>query len=109
TVTANQYGYARIKFTPNAPNQLFNGELTINNSDSTFRVALIGVSGEVNGITNISSEIPNAFGLSQNYPNPFNPVTKIRFAISGTSVAQTFLTVYDMLGREAAVLVNQNL
>lgn len=109
SVTANQYGYVKIKFTPNAPNQLFNGELTINNSDSTFRVALIGVSGIVNGITNISGEIPNSFSLSQNYPNPFNPVTKIRFAISGTSVAQTLLSVYDILGREVETLVNEQL
>ncbi len=117
TVTANQFGYARVKFTPNAPNQLFNGELTINNSDSTFRLALIGVSGIVNGITNISGEIPNAFSLSQNYPNPFNPVTKIHFQIPllrGVSVENgrgvfTQLNVYDILGRQVETLVNEQL
>lgn len=57
----------------------------------------------------ISSEIPKGFSLSQNYPNPFNPSTIIKFAISGVSVAQTFLSVYDILGNEVAVLVNQNL
>ncbi len=61
------------------------------------------------GITNIGSEIPKEFSLSQNYPNPFNPSTKIRFAISGTLVAQTFLSVYDILGREVATLVNEQL
>lgn len=61
------------------------------------------------GVNQISTEIPENFSLSQNYPNPFNPVTKIKFAISGSSVAQTFLSVYDILGREITVLVNQKL
>ncbi len=61
------------------------------------------------GIQQISVETPRSFGLSQNYPNPFNPVTKIKFSISGKSVAQTFLSVFDVLGNEVAVIVNQNL
>ncbi len=61
------------------------------------------------GIQPISTEIPNKFSLEQNYPNPFNPSTKIRFDISGTSVTQTFLSVYDILGREVAILVNEQL
>ncbi len=62
------------------------------------------------GIQNIGSEIPKYFYLSQNYPNPFNPTTKIKFAIPpGTSVAETFLSVYDVLGKEIAVLVNERL
>jgi len=61
------------------------------------------------GIEPVSAEIPQQFSLSQNYPNPFNPSTKIRFAISGSSAAQTFLSVYDMLGREISTLVNQEL
>ncbi len=65
--------------------------------------------GELVGIQPISTEIPNQYSLSQNYPNPFNPVTKIRFDISGASVAQTFLSVYDLLGREIATLVNEQL
>ena len=66
--------------------------------------------GGITGITPISSQIPNQFSLSQNYPNPFNPSTKIKFQIpSSGSVAQTFLSVYDVLGREVATLVNQQL
>ena len=56
-----------------------------------------------------NSEITGEFSLSQNYPNPFNPTTKIKFAVSGSSAAQTFLSVYDVLGKEVAVLVNQQL
>ncbi len=61
------------------------------------------------GIEPISSEIPSEFSLSQNYPNPFNPATKIKFAIPPGYASQTSLSVYDILGRQVAVLVNQQL
>ncbi|NOS85077.1 MAG: T9SS type A sorting domain-containing protein [Ignavibacteria bacterium] len=71
---------------------------------------LYGDTNTVIGIQTISNEIPNSFSLSQNYPNPFNPSTKIRFAIPyASSVAQTFLSVHDILGREVTTLVNQQL
>lgn len=47
---------------------------------------------------------PETFALFQNYPNPFNPGTKIRFDLTETRFVT--LTVFDMLGREVAVLVN---
>ena len=50
-------------------------------------------------------EIPNTFRLYQNYPNPFNPVTKIKFGLPKNDNIK--LTVYDALGREVAVLVNE--
>ena len=62
-------------------------------------------------IKNISSSIPNEFILSQNYPNPFNPTTKIKFDIPPSRGARgvTKLTIYDILGREVEVLLNQEL
>lgn len=51
--------------------------------------------------------IPLAFNLEQNYPNPFNPSTTIRFSIVKSGF--TTLKVYDVLGREVKVLVNDNL
>jgi len=51
--------------------------------------------------------LPHRFLLQQNYPNPFNPVTTIRFELPGTS--QVILGVYDILGREIAVLVNERM
>ncbi|MCI0449726.1 MAG: T9SS type A sorting domain-containing protein [Chlorobi bacterium] len=56
------------------------------------------------GITN-TLEIPNSYRLYQNYPNPFNPSTKIKFGLPEN--ANVKLVVYDVLGREAAVLVNE--
>jgi hypothetical protein len=49
----------------------------------------------------------DGFALEQNYPNPFNPSTQIRFTLQSSHV--TRLTVYDILGREVAVLVNETL
>lgn len=45
-----------------------------------------------------------SFELLQNYPNPFNPATVIRYTVPADGHAT--LTVYDVMGREAAVLVN---
>ncbi len=52
-----------------------------------------------------SQKIPRHFALYQNFPNPFNPSTDIKFDVPKESFVN--LSVYDLLGREAAVLVNQ--
>jgi hypothetical protein len=82
-------------------------------------------------------DYPGLFSLEQNYPNPFNPSTTIGYTVSGTGSgkagsgvsglgsgvvnrqlstvnsqagagsAWVRLAVYDVLGREVAVLVNE--
>jgi predicted GH43/DUF377 family glycosyl hydrolase len=47
----------------------------------------------------------SAASLLQNYPNPFNPNSEIRYQISEFRYVK--LAVYDLLGREVAVLVNE--
>jgi hypothetical protein len=49
--------------------------------------------------------IPTAFALEQNYPNPFNPATVVRYQVA--VAGQVTLAVYDLLGRQMAVLVNE--
>jgi photosystem II stability/assembly factor-like uncharacterized protein len=51
-------------------------------------------------------QLPAAFVLDQNYPNPFNPTTKIGVGVSGLGFREVRLAVYDILGREVAVLMD---
>lgn len=58
--------------------------------------------------TPTSSEIaalPTELRLSQNYPNPFNPSTIISYHLPAQDLVT--LRVYDMLGRQVAMLVNE--
>jgi len=48
--------------------------------------------------------VPHTYNLYQNYPNPFNPTTKIKFDIPKAMNAS--LKIYDVLGREVSVVVN---
>jgi hypothetical protein len=43
--------------------------------------------------------------LKQNYPNPFNPQTNIEFSIAKPGIVK--ILVYDVLGKEVGVLVNE--
>ncbi|MBK9331334.1 MAG: T9SS type A sorting domain-containing protein [Ignavibacteria bacterium] len=58
-------------------------------------------------VQQISSAVPESFTLSQNYPNPFNPATKINFTIPKQEIVK--LRVYDLLGKQVAELVSENL
>ncbi|MDX1547292.1 MAG: T9SS type A sorting domain-containing protein [Rhodothermales bacterium] len=51
-----------------------------------------------------AAEVPSAITLAPNYPNPFNPTTTIEFALPRTTDVR--LSVYDLLGREVALLVD---
>jgi len=48
--------------------------------------------------------VPLQLTLYQNYPNPFNPVTTIRYELPERTELR--LTIYDLLGREVAVLAD---
>jgi hypothetical protein len=57
------------------------------------------------GVEEQSVKIPQQFNLGQNHPNPFNPSTTIRYELPKSSEVR--LSVYDILGREVSVLVNE--
>jgi hypothetical protein len=69
--------------------------------------------GRFKDVPDISEEVqreasvPNEFTLCQNYPNPFNPSTTIRYALAQDSEVK--IVVYDLSGKEVAILVNTNL
>jgi hypothetical protein len=77
---------------------------SLGSSSSNFLITFVR---SVIGIQPISQIIPREFFVMPNYPNPFNPVTKIRFGLP--KAVHVKITVYDILGRETAVLVNENL
>jgi len=81
---------------------VFNNELFIGTIYSICRRNLY----EVISIHNISIETPSSYLLGQNYPNPFNPSTNIRYQIANAGYVT--LKVFDILGKEIAVLVNKN-
>lgn len=74
---------------------------------STFPMVLMFRRGAATKVEQTSGVIPTTYELSQNYPNPFNPSTKIRFQLG--AAGQTSLRVYDVMGREVRVLVNEHL
>jgi hypothetical protein len=49
--------------------------------------------------------VPLETVLDQNYPNPFNPETNFAFRISGDGLVK--LSIFDVLGREIATIVNE--
>ena len=64
---------------------------------------------EITGINPISSNSPHNFTLKQNYPNPFNPTTKIKFEIPGQNKVNVKLSVFNSLGEEVDVIINESI
>ena len=58
----------------------------------------------ITSVEPVTRELSHQFSLLQNYPNPFNPSTTIEFELPKSSSVR--LSVFDVLGREVAVLVN---
>ena len=86
-------------------------------SGTVYDYATVKYSQQI-GIKPISTEIPKSFSLYQNYPNPFNPSTTIKFDIpltphspleGGQAGVTVTLVIFDILGREVAVLINEPL
>lgn len=94
------------------------GSYASNEIAINWNAPLVFVSGYFNNgtINSIQDQginfAPDKFELEQNFPNPFNPSTKIQYAIGSLAKLQTgrqfvSLKVYDVLGKEVAVLVNE--
>lgn len=83
-----------------------NGDLFISSfsDDNIVKVSNLPV-----GVEDENNFVADNFSLEQNYPNPFNPDTKIRFVIASGAKQSELVTlkVYDVLGKEVAILVNE--
>lgn len=76
----------------------------INPPGTTAPDSLINIS-ITTGIASVNE--PVKYSLEQNYPNPFNPITNIKFNIGSTKTVK--LVVYDIIGKEIEVLINEKL
>ncbi|KXK03805.1 MAG: Cys-Gln thioester bond-forming surface protein [Ignavibacteriaceae bacterium] len=88
---------------------LFKLEKNYNQNISGFNYAVKDIFFEhsTTNITGNGTETIENFKLNQNFPNPFNPQTTITFDIATES--HVSLTVYDMTGREVALLINKTM
>ena len=72
---------------------------------SVFHLDDFAWGAAVTDVRQSPATLPTEFRLEQNYPNPFNPVTVVRYEVPEATDLK--LAVYDLLGREVAVLANE--
>jgi hypothetical protein len=70
---------------------------------------------QTTNVENETGSLPDKIELYQNYPNPFNPTTEIKFSLPSVIASETkqsqlvALTVYNLLGKEIATLLDEEL
>jgi len=86
----------------------FDNSIYIFGGENEFRepVDTIEKLSFITGINDPVKTTPSGFNIDQNYPNPFNPTTTIGYNVGEKSSIK--IRVYDMLGKEVSLLVNEN-
>ncbi len=77
------------------------------NVQSDYSKVFSFTTAKTTAIEILNNETPKDYSLYHNYPNPFNPITKIKFGLPENAL--TKLIIYDILGREVTILVNEEL
>ena len=95
-----------VTFAPTDTNSHL-GRITIthNGYDSPDSTLAVSGDGTLTSVQQQSWQVPKDFELSPNYPNPFNPSTSIVFWVKKS--AHVRIAVFDLLGREVGVLVDE--
>lgn len=85
------------------------GQTIIGESDNSTFKHFTGITypmySHITSVDLIGGLTPSIYKLEQNYPNPFNPLTTIKYQLPKKSFIN--LSVYDVLGRKVAELVNK--
>jgi hypothetical protein len=80
--------------------------ITISSADIGIGISDVGTISSITGIEE-NNATPSGYCLHQNYPTPFNPSTTIEFSLPKSEF--TTLKVYNILGKEVAQLISDNL
>jgi sugar lactone lactonase YvrE len=78
------------------------GAFVSNNQNRVLRLS----AGRPLSVKYNDAKLPKVFSLSQNYPNPFNPITRFDFSIP--RALKVSLKIYDLRGKEVAMLINEH-
>ncbi len=99
-------GYVEGYGTTTEPKEYSYIDNTVVTGTFFYRLKQVDFGGQYEYSDEIEIEVngPLSFALEQNYPNPFNPSTNIRYSVPETG--QVKLAVYNLVGEEVAVLVN---
>jgi len=99
-------GFVKGSGTSNSPKEYSYTDASVASGTYAYRLKQIDNNGafKYSQEAEVTVVVPKVFALSQNYPNPFNPSTTITFTLAEDS--RVSLKVYDIIGREVAMLVN---
>jgi len=107
SVTAPDYGGITLNLDGNfGPDQLIS-EYIMSGAFQANGIIVMTKESNTGVRPSLVHTIPDGFILGQNFPNPFNPETTIPFSVREKTDIE--LTVYDIMGRQIEVLVNETM
>ena len=100
-------GFVKGSGNSNSANEYSYTDKTVATGKYIYRLKQIDNDGKYEYSKEVEVDLgkPTTFALNQNYPNPFNPTTSIQYSVIGSQYVS--LKVFNVLGKEVAVLVNE--